>query len=326
MKAPGYTKFGSAAWKLFKSESSEHGELAYTRFANRMLERYMGLIIGRVSAARDIVSFDSCVLDYNMAHLELISLFLWKFRRLDHYFLAPKVADFCADAVKDNATTDFAKAIPPCAPVAVPCGPKGPFPQVVLDDRTMVSGFALHFRAGERRRSIMVIPGYSTAGATLIGGVPTAVGYNYCFAAFDGENCALADTIYREDDENSIKPLLGHQPDISTDAMLRTVYGFGMYIAAFPQSLHSAKAEDVLDCDSYSGRMKVVERDAVVEEEERNGVSPHFRRGHFKLLTAERYTHKRWQSVYERGCFVRGRAFDVDMYRKNHEGTDRHIP
>ena len=61
----------------------------------------------------------------------------------------------------------------------------------------------------------------------------------------------------------------------------------------------------------YKGEQRQIGRSPVMEHEEKQARSPHWRRGHFRVLQSEKYTHKRGQTVFVKGTFVRGTAFDI---------------
>lgn len=90
----------------------------------------------------------------------------------------------------------------------------------------------------------------------------------------------------------------------------KLVVGLGMYISCFPEQLRSGVPEDLKHAPRYRGKNtktvgvseKIVTRD---------GPTPHYRTGHFRLLSSERYTKKRGQIVFVHGCFVKGQAETV---------------
>jgi len=49
----------------------------------------------------------------------------------------------------------------------------------------------------------------------------------------------------------------------------------------------------------------------VREHTERGEVSAHFRKGHFRTLRSERFTHKRWKAVFVKATFVKGEALTI---------------
>ena len=96
-----------------------------------------------------------------------------------------------------------------------------------------------------------------------------------------------------------------------SDKMARLLFGLSLYMDAFPDAVVEAGADSVHQIKHYSGARHIVNRNEIVDEEHRHSVSPHWRRGHFRLLTSAKFIRKQGQTVYVRGTFVKGKAFDV---------------
>lgn len=273
MKAIAYTTFCSRVWQSFKlycgTFDLPRTERAYGDFFQKALRR--------LRQRPELTPVDHAIFT-----ADILCTFLWKFRRIRHFFLAPGVADFCASAVKE-ISADCALALPECAPLP---GLEG--------RRTVPSGFALHFPAKERTRSLLCIPNFCCE-------VSQSMAAYYYAAVADGETIAVLqrDSELKTDDADAL-------------LMEKTVFGFSLYIAAFPETLHPGDPGDIHVASHYRGDLTAVSRSPIVDEEERAALSPHWRRGHFHLLTHPRFTQKRFQSVYVKGCFVRGSALEVD--------------
>lgn len=91
------------------------------------------------------------------------------------------------------------------------------------------------------------------------------------------------------------------------------VFNLLMYMDAFPEcvtegcpQLHS-KANRPAD---YVKSLRISASEAI-KETYRNGMSPHMRRGHFRLLTSDKFTKKRGQTVYVKPTMVVGAAKTV---------------
>jgi hypothetical protein len=273
MNPKAYSTFRTEAWQAFKwyceNRRLPRSEVNYREFANAV---YQGdQLLAPMTPVQDALT-----------RAEVLSVFLWKFRRIRHFFLAPGVADFCVGAVKE-LSEDYSNVLPECPHV----------PGVGGTGRQQ-SGFALHFPASERGRSIICMPDFQVP-------APGNAYHSYYVAVTDGESVAVLN-------RNTDLP----PADAETQRMEKTVFGFSLYIAAFPGALHPGEPGQIHVVSHYRGDHTVVGRTAVVDEEDRAATSPHWRRGHFNLLTHPRYTHKRFQSVYIRGCFVRGDALEVD--------------
>ena len=273
MKSIAYTTFRTRAWQSFKDYCRAfklpRTERSFLRFAAASRGAQIAF---RSPDHADMALFQS----------ELVCLLLWKFRRIRHYFLAPGVADFCVNAVKE-LSPDYSSTLPQCPPV-----------EGIDGVSTLQSGFALHFPATERNRSIICIPNFLAA-------VNDFTAYQYYAAASDGDTVVVLQRAcaVRADDPDMLR-------------LEKTVFGFSLYIDAFPEVIHAGDPGDIHTAAHYHGPHTLIGRAPVVDEEERGALTPHWRRGHFHLLTHPRYTRKRFQSVYVSGCFVRGAALEVD--------------
>jgi hypothetical protein len=248
--------------------------------------------------------------DRDSAYVDNVLEFLWRFRSVQHFFLAPGVAAFCADSVKEFSE-GYCKSLPPCEPVAAPCsGPDLAFAAPLsyfgagAADKIQ-GGFAIHFPASERQRSVMVIPDANLPVP------PNAIPNNpqglcgivkYYFVASDGENSVLMQT--------------RTPTEFSADCdgarwIARLVFGLSLYMDAFPDAVVNAGADSIHHIKHYEGHRILVARNYIIDEEHTHSISPHWRRGHFRLLRSETFVHKRGQTVYVRGAFVKGAAFDV---------------
>lgn len=93
------------------------------------------------------------------------------------------------------------------------------------------------------------------------------------------------------------------------DYYTRLIAGLGLYMSAFPEQVRDGIPEDAKRMGRISGPSRTVGvAESVVV---RDGLTPHYRSGHFRLLSAERYVNKRGQVVFIHGCFVRGQARTV---------------
>jgi len=273
-----YSTYSAIEWREFKRWSTNHSESAFCRFCTA------GQIYGEVK----------------WAMLKMHALFLWKYKRIRHYFLAPGVAQFCRDAVKDY-TPDYCKRLPNCAPVSQPTVGKTvvfwPFAGGVSDTE---GGFAIHLPSQESQRSLICIPDYHN---------PIPRTHLPQGMDFGGEHyyCAITDG----NDSVMMQPHPGLFSDDGADNMAKLVLGLSLYMDAFPDAVVEAVAENVHKIKHYGGARRIVNRNEIVDEEHRHSVSPHWRRGHFRLLTSAKFVRKQGQTVYVRGTFVTGKAFDV---------------
>lgn len=90
----------------------------------------------------------------------------------------------------------------------------------------------------------------------------------------------------------------------------KLITGLGMYISCFPeQSIDGIPAD--LKHDNWFKRQTNKTIGIANEVVTHDGPTPHYRVGHFAFLQSERFTHKRGQTVFRHGCFVKGQAKTV---------------
>jgi hypothetical protein len=177
----------------------------------------------------------------------------------------------------------------------------------VTDNDLFFGAFAVHFPSKEKTRSIIVIPNavirYNLpTNRRFVDGKPA--GNPYYFVCTDGEDVLLMPIEEK-------KPF----PCEGSENLARLVFGLSLYMDAFPDAVSISKDGNTLHLSGYSkrnpSRKMIVKRSQIIDEEDRNSVSPHWRRGHFRILNSARFTKKNGQTVYVRGAFIRGRSFDV---------------
>lgn len=281
-----YSTFRHPVWKHFKKQGLGTDEQAYFDWWQRTL------LWGKKNKP---------LLDVNIAWGGCASLFLWKYRPIEHYFLADGLCDFLVSSVKEF-TLDYCRKLPCAArdPKDVP--PIGGSVEIAPDSaahpmrmyRQKPSAFALHFPLRERDRSIVVIPDAMRFDSE------DKSAHGWFFVADDGEDVCLMQ--------------IGAERKHLDDAydIAKVVFGFSLYIEAFPETVVSAGAGQIHKVNHYDGgRHRVICNDVAKTENEHASTSPHFRRGHFRVLHSERFTKKQGQVVFVKGCFVRGKAYEV---------------
>lgn len=273
-KSFGNHRFGR--WfKFFKTWCSQNGLQPSERAFLKMADfilKHPKVQVGGVCGS---------VSDFDLLCFECLCVGVLKFRRMTHYFLDEGVAAFCEKGVKE-LNENYAGAFPGCEKI-----------KAIGSDSEINGGFVLHFPASEKRFSIVCFP-------NLVMVQNKHFAKSYFYGASDGENIHLISKKSElERDESSAK-------------MDRFLFGFSLYALAFPDKIKTMDAGFLPDSRHYGDKRICVERSDCVEEEESGSVSPHWRRGHFNYLSSDRFTKKRFQSVYIRGCFVRGTALGVE--------------
>jgi hypothetical protein len=94
---------------------------------------------------------------------------------------------------------------------------------------------------------------------------------------------------------------------------VRLVVGIGMYLSCFPEMLKDGPPDDVKHPSHHQyGSIKTIGISPHVRiHTERGKITPHFRRGHFRVLRSEAFTKKRFQVVFVKQCFVKGEAATI---------------
>ncbi len=274
-----YSTYSSDIWAVFKSLYPAKTESEFGSFCNRVYDRSL-------RAVSEGQSIETC--DPDLVAAVAGCLFLWKFRSIEHFFLAPGVAEFCASSVKEFSH-DYCKRLPACKSV------NGPGQTT----QTQQGGFAIHFPAKERQRSVMVIP---DALLPTWGNDQAHAFKRYYFVANDSE-----DTVFMQ--QSTPDEIFNGEPQQAWLAKL--VFGLSLYMDAFPDAVVEAGAENIHQIKHYDGARHIVNRNEIIDEEQKHSVSPHWRRGHFRLLASAKFVRKQGQTVYVRGTFVKGKAFDV---------------
>ena len=295
-----YSTYHNKSWKLFKLMYPRRTEQDYCEFAFKLWVKACS------SRPQDKAGMEW---DRDSMYVDNMIEFIWRFRKVKHYFLAPGVADFCESSVKEFSE-DYCKRFPVCDPVDAPCDRNkwlfaAPLSFFGKGPKDKVQGaFAVHFPSKERQRSVMVIPD------ALIPVPPNEIPDNYTgrlgakhyyFVANDGENTTL---MQKSDPED----FGGDQESYRIPKLL---FGLSLYMDAFPDSIVESRCDDVQHAHHYIGDKTIVNRNDIVDEEHRHSVIPHWRRVHVRMLSSSKFVHKHGQTVYVKGTFVKGCAFDV---------------
>jgi hypothetical protein len=105
--------------------------------------------------------------------------------------------------------------------------------------------------------------------------------------------------------------LLSNEGVATMDRDARLVTAIGMYINCFPEMVRDGAPQDIKHPSMHSYRSsKTI---CVSPEVIRSHASPsaHFRHGHFRVLRSEKFTNKRFQTIFIKSTFVSGKAKTV---------------
>lgn len=87
-----------------------------------------------------------------------------------------------------------------------------------------------------------------------------------------------------------------------------------LYIAANPECLRDGPPENFIKCQGFESRQKTILCSNQLLDLSRN-VSPHLRRGHFRLLSSEKFRNKKGKLVFVRPSMVKGKSLTVEGCR-----------
>lgn len=89
----------------------------------------------------------------------------------------------------------------------------------------------------------------------------------------------------------------------------KLIAGLGLYMSCFPEQVKDGIPTDAKRAEYARGNAKTIGVSETVVC--RDGPTPHYRSGHFRLLSSDRYVNKKGQVVFIHGCFVKGQAKTV---------------
>lgn len=99
--------------------------------------------------------------------------------------------------------------------------------------------------------------------------------------------------------------------DFGQEENWRIIFNLFMYMDAFPECVSSGPPQIISGKVDGESQRRVVASSVISSVYEKAKSSPHMRRGHFRVLKSEKFTNKRFQSVYVRPAMVSGGASTV---------------
>lgn len=95
----------------------------------------------------------------------------------------------------------------------------------------------------------------------------------------------------------------------------KLIFGLGIYVNSFPETIRPGLPDSLKHPSEHNYKTKIsIEITDKIHSPEgihHNSPTPHFRRGHFRILRSDCFTNKRFQSVFVHETFVKGRAETV---------------
>ena len=169
----------------------------------------------------------------------------------------------------------------------------------------------LHFPCESNLPSALLAIGRGggKGGVVLDYSLTHALGGCAVFTKLDGQD-THAETPFRSLNCDEHTPLETRQKQADTgEFYTRMVAGIGLYMACFPEQVRDGIPADAKRADYAAGNAKTIGvSESVVT---RDGVTPHYRSGHFRLYSDDRYINLKGQVRFVEGCFVHGRAKTV---------------
>ena len=224
--------------------------------------------------------------------------FMWRYRRLHHFFMAPGAAAHCSslEPLPLDYSSPNVYGLPACLPVRHP-------PQTYYhwftggDSRCIPGGFVLHFPIEEGQRSILVVPSASRRVFEDPQG-PQAHLYhnqNWQFMACDGRSW----TAWRRGISVG---------DGRTQELDRLVLGFGAYYAANQENFTEAEIHDTkFELGPYRGDHTAVKTGSL------RTVIPHTVPNYQRKYRHWRYTNMRGQVGWVNGYCVKVASAQDDV-------------
>jgi hypothetical protein len=155
---------------------------------------------------------------------------------------------------------------------------------------TMLRGIVVHFEGSDEYSRIYTAAEWSDGSCGL-----------YIFPSHNEEKPRQTFTITAD---YLLKP-----QEIAKDE-IRLFSGILAYMACFPDCIHEGLPEGI----QHPAHFKKIKSFRVMPqiEHEHGNITPHFRSGHFRVLSSEKFTKKRFQVIFIKECFVKGEAKTVE--------------
>ena len=208
--------------------------------------------------------------------------YCYRYAKCCHLYLDEGIYDFCKNAVVLSEES-LIKAFPENFTVSSSnnllkeIGVLAEYDISSLDGKerdVCIPGFFVHFPISEKRTSLLIFS------SDILKGL---------YSVNDGESHVFS--------KGNID-----------DEYIKFAYGLSLYIDAFPETV---KEHFISGIDNKLVRKITISKSQIVSSEANKAISPHYRRGHLRMLNSERFIKKRGMTVWVEGSFVKGHAYDV---------------
>jgi hypothetical protein len=94
---------------------------------------------------------------------------------------------------------------------------------------------------------------------------------------------------------------------------VKIVLALGMYVSCFPETVKTGPPDDLRhpSLHSYKSSQTIEVSPKIVNPISHESPTAHFRKGHFRILQSEKFTNKRFQVIFVRQTFVKGKAVTI---------------
>jgi len=99
-----------------------------------------------------------------------------------------------------------------------------------------------------------------------------------------------------------------------THYIVKLIVGLGLYASCFPEVIKDGPPQDLKHPANHQYEHPVqigVAKEVFSQGGTHESPVAHFRKGHFRVLRSEKFTHKRFQSIWIRDMIVKGKAVTV---------------
>jgi hypothetical protein len=236
-------------------------------------EHWSYLFMKRAAEDVDVnISFEQCA----SWDTRIRAIWNYKYKRSMHYFLDAGLRDFLMESAK-NIQAEYWKPESFC-----------------MDENDVVF---VHFPMSDHNKSMSIHKTSKLFFKDQWYGITEG-----------GKNKS---SIFVAEDLKGIEPRLLSKTEESYDCVpcAKITLGLSLYIDAFPDVVR--EVDGVRHIGHYKGNRHYVRANDIVRTEAHHSVSPHFRRGHFRVLRSDKFKQARGKTIFINGVFVKGKAYDV---------------
>jgi hypothetical protein len=276
MKHEKYSKFVTSEWSLFKKHNIGKTEKQFEDFCQTIPN---GIHSNNGANAETLMSARMCM------------AMSYHFCKMDHYFLDRGVGDFCINSVK-HVSPEYVGIIRSSEILSQPSSSL---------EALNPSGFVVHFPTSEKTNSVIVInyQHYTNSDRR----VPDYTQY----ATSNGDDVSIFNP--EQEYEDGFFDI--NDGTDSARNLMKLIYGLSLYMQAFPDAVKPATQNEIRRIKHYNGVHTAINAPECIRNDTRNSVSPHWRRGHFRLMSSPKFKKARGKVIFINGQFIKGHAFDV---------------